>query len=127
MNMGKRILSLLLTLAMVGGMFVLPATATEASITTDSAALEGSTVSSWQNFYDKESGICDFYLSIFEEEDGQYFRCDEHQQEKCYSLETLKKLLLECGFEFLEVVSDFDFSTPTEATERYYIVARAKK
>ena len=81
----------------------------------------------WQNFYDAQSGICDFYLSIFEEEDGQYFRCDEHQQEKCYSLDTLKKLLLECGFEFLEVVSDFDFSTPTETTERYYIVARAKK
>ena len=81
----------------------------------------------WQNDYDEKSGICDFYLSIFEEEDGQYYRCDEHQQEKCYSLETLKKLLLECGFEFLEVVSDFDFSTPTETTERYYIVARAKK
>ena len=81
----------------------------------------------WQNFYDAPSGICDFYLSIFEEEDGQYCRQDEHQQEKCYSLETLKKLLLECGFEFLEVVSDFNFTAPTETTERYYIVARAKK
>ena len=81
----------------------------------------------WQNFYDEKSGICDFYLSIFEEEDGQYYRCDEHQQEKCYSRETLEKLLCECGFEVLEIVSDFNFSEPTQTTERYYIVARAKK
>jgi len=81
----------------------------------------------WQNFYDEKSGICDFYLSIFEEEDGKYYRCDEHQEEKCYTRETLEELLTKCGFEVLDVVSDFDFSTPTEKTERYYFVARAKK
>ena len=81
----------------------------------------------WQNFYNKESGICDFYLSIFEEEDGQYYRQDEHQQERCYVLETLKQFLTDSGFELLDVVSDFNFTPTTETTERYYIVARAKK
>ena len=82
----------------------------------------------WQNDYDKESGICDFYLSVFEEgEDGAYYRADEHQRERCYSLETLKGLLSECGFEYLGAYRDFDFSEPTEDTERFYIVARAKK
>ena len=81
----------------------------------------------WQNFYDKENGICDFYLSIFEEEDGQYYRQDEHQQERCYTKDTLCRLLTESGFEALEIVSDFDFTEPKDNTERYYIVARAKK
>ena len=81
----------------------------------------------WQNFYDEKSGVCDFYLSIFEEEDGQYYRCDEHQQERCYTKDTLCRLLTESGFEVLEIVSDFDFTEPKDNTERYYIVARAKK
>ena len=82
----------------------------------------------WQNEFDKESGICDFYLSVFEEnEDGSYFRADETQKERCYSPDTLVKLLESNGFEPLGVYGDFDLSLPREKTERLYIVARAKK
>ncbi len=81
----------------------------------------------WQNFYDKESGICNFYLSLFEEIDGRYARSDEHQQERCYSLDTLKTFLERCGLELLGVYADYDFSAPTDTTERWYIAARAKK
>lgn len=82
----------------------------------------------WQNDYDSESGICDFYLSVFEEgKNGAYFRADEHQQERCYGLDTIKRTLVESGFEFVGVFADFDFSEPDEKTERFYIVARAKK
>ena len=81
----------------------------------------------WQNYYDKESGICDFYLTLFEELDGKYMRSDEQQKERCYTLEALKTILAECGFEFLGAYADYDFSQPADTTERYYIVARAKK
>ena len=81
----------------------------------------------WQNYYDKESGICDFYLTLFEELDGKYMRSDEQQKERCYTLETLKSILTDCGFEFLGVYADYDFSQPTDTTERFYIAARAKK
>ena len=82
----------------------------------------------WQNQYDKESGICDFYLSVFEEDvDGKYIRSDEHQRERCYGLDTVKKLLLDTGFEFIGAFSDFDFNTPDAKCERWYIAAKAKK
>lgn len=81
----------------------------------------------WQNFYDKESGICDFYLSLFEEKDGAYMRSDEHQQERCYSKETLTSLLRDCGFEVLGIFGGYGFEEPNETTERWYIAARAKK
>ena len=55
MNTIKRILCLLLTLVMVSGMLVLPISATEATITKTLEALDGSTVISWQNFYDKST------------------------------------------------------------------------
>jgi SAM-dependent methyltransferase len=82
----------------------------------------------WQNTYDRESGLCDFDLSLFEEmPDGSYRRSDEHQRERCYSQETLQTLLKDCGFEFLGVFSDYDFSPVKDDTPRYYMVARCKK
>ena len=82
----------------------------------------------WQNQYDRESGICDFYLSVFEEdEDGRYIRSDEHQRERCYTLESVKRLLGESGFEFIGCFSDFDFSEPKADCQRWYIAAIARK
>ena len=82
----------------------------------------------WQNQYNKESGICDFYLSLFEENaEGGYTRSDEHQRERCYSFDTVSRLLLKCGFELLGCFEDFDFTPAGESCERWYIAARAKK
>ena len=81
----------------------------------------------WQNFYDKESGICDFYLSLFEENEGAYMRRDEHQRERCYTEETLRSLLTQSGFEIIGIVGGYDFSEPKFDCERWYFIARAKK
>ena len=82
----------------------------------------------WQNEYDAESGICDFYLSVFEEiEEDVYRRSDEHQQEKMYDRSTLERLLEKSGFELLGVYADYDFGAATDEDERWYFVTRAKK
>ena len=82
----------------------------------------------WQNFYDKDSKICDFYLSVFEEdEDRAYIRSDEHQQERCYEKKQVEELLRECGFELVGIYADLDKNPINEKTERWYFVARAKK
>ena len=44
-----------------------------------------------------------------------------------YTLRSIKKTLLECGFEFIGAYSDFDFTEATDAAERIYITARCKK
>lgn len=88
----------------------------------------GAVYCGWQNFYDVESRICDFYLSVFTEgEDGGYYREDEHQRERCYEREEIERALCECGFELLGVYSDYAFSAATDTDERWYFVARAKK
>ncbi len=82
----------------------------------------------WQNEYHPESGICDFHLSIFEEdENGSYIRSDEHQRERCYSQKEILTALECVGLEPLGVFSDWRFSPVTETTERWYFVARCKK
>ena len=81
----------------------------------------------WQNHYDRESGICDFYLSLFEEKDGVYQRSDECQRERCHTAEKLGTMLKNNGFELLGIFGDTDMNEPKADCERYYIVARAKK
>ena len=82
----------------------------------------------WQNYYNEKSGICDFYISLFtEDEDGRYTRTDELQRERAYSINTLKRHLLKCGFEFIGAYSDFDFNEATDDCDRIYIAARCKK
>ena len=82
----------------------------------------------WQNSFDEKTGICDFYLTLFSEnEDGTYSRCEEEQREKMYTLEELKGALETCGFEFIGAYSGYGFEAVDEKTERYYIAARAKK
>lgn len=82
----------------------------------------------WQNFFDEKTGICDFDLSVFRElPDGTYRREDEHQRERCYSVEEIGKALTDTGFEILGRFSDWNFSPVCENDERVYFVTRAKK
>ncbi len=82
----------------------------------------------WQNEYNRGSGICRFYITLFSEnENGSYDRYDELQTEKMYTLKSVKAMLLNSGFEFLGAYSDFDFSEATDENERIYIVAKCVK
>jgi SAM-dependent methyltransferase len=82
----------------------------------------------WQNSYDRDSRICDFYLTLFEENpDGTFTRSDEHQSERCYMLDEIRAALEKTGMELIGVFSDFHFNTPEDTDERWYIVAKACK
>ncbi len=82
----------------------------------------------WQNEYDVKTGLCNFYLSVFtSDENGKYIRSDEVQTERCYGKEFLTSKLNKSGFELLGIYSDYNFNTPCDITDRWYIVARAIK
>ena len=82
----------------------------------------------WQNYYNRKTKICDFYITLFEEQnDGKYCRHDELQKERMYTLNDMKKMLSHTGMEFVGAYSDFDFSSADDTDERIYIVARCKK
>ena len=81
----------------------------------------------WQNCYNPKSHLCDFYITLFNEEGGAYARYDEVQRERMYTLSTLKKKLAKAGFEFIGAYSDYSFTPATDDDERIYVVARCKK
>src|SRR5699024_2477460 len=48
----------------------------------------------WQNFYNNNTNICNFYLTFFYSNDGiNYRRADEFHKQKAYQKEYIKKLL----------------------------------
>ena len=82
----------------------------------------------WQNDYDKESGLCRFYLSIFTEgKDGKYVREDEEQAERCYTRSQLTEALERAGFADIAFFKNYQFDAPDQKTERWYVAARCKK
>ena len=82
----------------------------------------------WQNFYDSESRVCSFYLSLFEEQkNGSFSRADEEQFERCYDVDEIKASLKNNGFELIDIFSDVEFGAVEDTSERLYFVAKAKK
>ncbi len=82
----------------------------------------------WENYYDSQSKICDFYITLFKEcKDGRYERYDESQSERMYTLDELKNSLDKCNLEFLSAYGDLDFTPGSDENERIYIVAKCRK
>ena len=83
----------------------------------------------WQNYYDADTKLCDFSLTVFErnEDKKSYSRRDELQTEKCYSKDELISSLEKNKFEIIGFYSDFNFNPARDIDERWYVVARAKK
>ncbi len=82
----------------------------------------------WQNCYNEKNKLCDFYITLFKEEnDGRYDRYDEAQRERMYTLKEIKNALLKSGFEFIGAYSDFGFTEGNDNSHRIYFVARCKK
>lgn len=74
----------------------------------------------WQNSYDKETYICDFYLNIFSKNDsGTYNRFEEQQMERMYERDELTEILSETGFDLIDFVSERD--------ERWHFICKSKK
>jgi hypothetical protein len=85
-------------------------------------------VLTWQNYYNPKTRLCDFYLTLFEEnEDGSYSRSDEKQRERCYSKRQIVSALGEAGFEILSIHGDLSGKDATDTDEKWYITSRCIK
>lgn len=78
----------------------------------------------WENFYDSDKKLCDFYINIFSEENGVYKRYYEVQTEKMFTLNEIESALKKAGLKLLNVYSDLQKNPLQENSERYYITAK---
>lgn len=79
----------------------------------------------WENYFDEEENINEFYTNFFIENDGgTYDRYEEYHYEKAYTAEKIISLLEKAGLRFEGVFHDNSFDAPKEDSERIYFVAR---
>lgn len=79
----------------------------------------------WQNYYDENKDICEFYLTFFYSEDGEcYERFDEEHKERAYKLDEIIELLQQSGFRDVNYFQAFTLEKPVETTERINFVAK---
>lgn len=81
----------------------------------------------WENFYDKEEKINEFYMNFFVQlSDGTYRRDEEFHCERAYGLKEIKTLLTESGLEFVCAYDAYTFEKPKTTSERIFVVAKER-
>lgn len=79
----------------------------------------------WDNYYDKESGINEYGLSLFiRQEEDLYRKYTENHFQRAYSLEEVKKAVKEAGMEFVTAYDAFTREPVKSSSERIYVIAR---
>ena len=84
---------------------------------------EGSFI--WENYFDEEERINEYDLTLYiEEEDGRFARFQEMHYQKCYELNTIKKLIEAAGLEFVVAYDAYTKNPVADDSEKITIVAR---
>jgi len=81
----------------------------------------------WENDYDEEEKINEYYVSFFiAQENGLYERVEEYHYERAYSIEEIEQALQAAGLALLEVTDGYCFAPPQERSERLLFAAKLK-
>lgn len=79
----------------------------------------------WENYYDPESGINEYDLTVFaEQEDGLFRRFTETHFQRGYRPEQMESLVERAGMEILEMKDADTGEAVTRESQRIYVVAR---
>ena len=82
----------------------------------------------WDNYYDEESGINEYILTLFikDNESGMYEKSEEIHYQKGYELKHIKELIEKAGLVFEKAFDTDTMGDVNEDTERFTVVAREK-
>ena len=84
---------------------------------------EGSFI--WENYYDEESMINEYDLTLFiRDEDGRYSKYEETHYQKAFEISEVLKAVKEAGMELVAVYDAFTREPVKETSDRVYFVVR---
>lgn len=79
----------------------------------------------WDNYFDAETNINEYELTLFIKEENELFRkYEELHYQRAYHLEEVMNLIDKSGMKLLEVYDAFTRNKPQEDSERIYFVCR---
>lgn len=79
----------------------------------------------WQNYFDQEENLAEFYLTFFTKEGEKYRRFDEEHLERAYYQEEIIDLLGRAGFKDLASYDGLSIEEARDKSERITFVALA--
>ena len=86
---------------------------------------EGSFI--WENSWFEEEQINEYDLTLFiREESGLYRREQELHDQRGYEIDTVRRILMQAGMEWVSALDADTMKEATESSERIYIMAREK-
>ena len=86
---------------------------------------EGSFI--WENYYDGETGINEYDLTLFvREEEGIYRKFEETHYQRAYELEQVRRAIKEAGLEFVAAYDAGTHKPVQQDSQRIYVIAREK-
>ena len=86
---------------------------------------EGSFI--WENYYDGETGINEYDLTLFvREEEGIYRKFEETHYQRAYELEQVLRAIKEAGLEFVAAYDAGTHKPVQQDSQRIYVIAREK-
>ena len=91
----------------------------------------------WENYYDQESMINQYDITIYnkveleledeKEQTSLYERMEETHYQRAYELNDIIQLIQEAGMEYVTAYDALTRNAPNELSERIYVIAREKK
>ncbi|EOD00906.1 class I SAM-dependent DNA methyltransferase [Caldisalinibacter kiritimatiensis] len=78
----------------------------------------------WENYYDNNLDVCEFYLNFFVKECDRYKRFEEKHLQKAYRSEEIINALKLAKFNTIDVYDAFTFKAPTNNSERINFIAK---
>lgn len=79
----------------------------------------------WENYFDEETNINEYYLSVFVRgEDGRYDKYEEEHFQRGYTLDEVKKAVETAGLKMERIYEAFSEREGSEENDRVYVVVR---
>lgn len=78
----------------------------------------------WENYFDNQQAICEFYLTFFIKENDHYKRFNENHIQRAYKVDDIKKILERVGFSYIMEYEGFTLKSPNENSERVNFVVK---
>ena len=86
---------------------------------------EGSFI--WENYYDGETGINEYDLTLFvREKEGIYRKFEETHYQRPYELEQVRRAIKDAGLEFVAAYDAGTHKPVQQDSQRIYVIAREK-
>lgn len=79
----------------------------------------------WENYFDEETNINEYYLSVFVRgDDGRYDKYEEEHFQRGYTLQEVRQAVEMSGLKIENIFEAFSDNEGNEENDRVYVVAR---